>query len=894
MVIPIIIAGARAVGAVGRGIGSAGRSIKNHPVTQSVIQHPITQNIVQHPISQGVGRGVRGVGKMGLAGVGLGVAGAGMMGRLAIGSTRLGARAIGKTASAGILLFPILLWLFDFFIAGVNGVDLNIILGGGVDIVLKTIQGEIFLTFIVIYFIFKGRPQTAQAFIFPIAFIFLFALMWSLGKANLWVFIHLVFAFFVFTFLLKGFDKGTEVGTSHMVFLFVMAWDIFAFPSLAFFIPDNSGVIGIQFLDVLSNKLLFPIWIFYFFTFIEDSGIKKTLVSVLWIFYLGLFGFQAYDIYGEVLVETSGEEREAVLAAPKTFLATYSGLIKGWFTSQLQYAITGKVEENQFEPLGVYLENVQSADPRYYEDEDVIIWGSVTARTLDDPINIKVGCFVERDNYKLHADKVDPEKKFSVFTLEESDFACTFDETSVERGVLKTGSNRIKTFAEFNFETLAFLKVYFINRERQRAMAREGIDVFDEFAIADRNPVAVYTNGPAKIEMGTTSPLIGVSKDYIVRPSLDIKIDNREGWQGRINKLNELVLFLPEGIGFDPATSCNKRFVNYGLDTCDADEDPILDNCCKKDDKNCITCTDSCENFVKNECLDVCDGFINYNEGYGDCVSECSGEQKCIASCGVPVTTCNSKCAEDLFGDDCINCKRGLAIGSYNSCADTCIERNETCVETCDSFFVEGGQRYNGYALDVNDIKYRDESKDFEKGKLFRCRFEPDPSVVLGNAPITTKSFRVKVRYNYTVEKSVSVTIDKLPEKVEGDEGFVGPPLNLRGHAESGNMIIEWDLSINDGSGSKDIVGYRIYRKESLEAEWSKIGEALAGSTQFTDNGISLPAGTFLVGDFEYYYHVETVNKDGNWEKTDKMLGVIPPDTVDNTLDLPEENGVLA
>ena len=57
---------------------------------------------------------------------------------------------------------------------------------------------------------------------------------------------------------------------------------------------------------------------------------------------------------------------------------------------RVMYAVTGKVEENKYEPLGVYLENVKSLDPKYYARDTVTIVGTVKARTLDDPINIKL------------------------------------------------------------------------------------------------------------------------------------------------------------------------------------------------------------------------------------------------------------------------------------------------------------------------------------------------------------------------------------------------------------------------------------------------------------------------------------------------------------------------
>jgi hypothetical protein len=311
---------------------------------------------------------------------------------------------------------------------------------------------------------------------------------------------------------------------------------------------------------------------------------------------------------------------------------------------------------------------------------------------------------------------------------------------------------------------------------------REGRDVFDVYAIEDRSPIAVYTNGPAKIEMGTNSPLIGVSKDYIVQPSLDISLANREGWEGRINQLKELVLFLPEGVKMNPETSCNKKFVNYNLSVCG---DPLLSNCCEEGDENCMACTQSCEQFVKNECLEVCDGFTDADE--------------------------KSRCQAD------------------------CIDRETVCKKTCDSFFVEGGQKYNGYALDIEDIKFRDESKDFEKGKLFRCRFRPEPSEVLGNAPITTKSFRVKARYDYTVEKAVSVQIDKVPEELGevsvGDKTPSGMTIELLEPGPPESPVAK----LTGGPLGDNFVAYR--EKKNVERDGTITYEVSIGSESTSFSG---------------------------------------------------------
>ena len=711
MVIPLILGGiARGAALAGRGARWGLGPIKNHPasqwvannpMTQSIVNHPLTQKVVQHPATKIVG------GTAGLMG-GLALAAARRSHRAA---QKLGENEIGQKAAL-ILIFPVILTIIDYFY-GTNGIPLDSIFTGRLEII--ELLGRIgtsapYWAAVIIYWIMK-KPQSKEEWIFPLALFMLGFFTLTFGVGSRWVFLHSVFAVITFAYLLDGFNA--DIKGVHWAFLIMVFMDIFGLATINNLFPEtvlnldtkNQFLSGNISTDIFFNRLLVPYWFFFYLFQIRPGRIKTAIAIGLTLFYTG-YGLTSMVTPGS-LPDTVGldAQKEAAKKAGGKVIDTWRDTIASWLTGKIQYAVTGKVEENEFEPLGVYLENVQSADPRYYEDEDVIVWGTLKARTLDDPINIKVGCFVERDKKKTYASKTDPDKKFSVFALEEQDFACTFSKTLIgDKKPLRAGSNTIKAFADFNFETLAYLKTYFIDRERQRAMVREGLDPFKEFAIEDKSPIAVYTNGPAKIEMGTNNPLVSVSMGYIVEPSLDIKISNREGWQGRINQLEELVLFLPDGIDFNKDLSCNKKFVEYKLTNCEL----------------------SCAKFVEFECKKVCEGFTN------------------------PTNPENTE--------------------EKDRCDNACTERTRACEGACGSFFTEGDQLYNGYALDVTDIKYKDESKDFEKGKLFRCRFQPTANV-LGASPFTTKSFRVKARYDYTVEKPVSVGIDKLPEDKSGAPG---------------------------------------------------------------------------------------------------------------------------
>ena len=112
--------------------------------------------------------------------------------------------------------------------------------------------------------------------------------------------------------------------------------------------------------------------------------------------------------------------------------------------------------------------------------------------------------------------------------------------------------------------------------------------------------------------------------------------------------------------------------------------------------------------------------------------------------------------------------------------------QKEECENVCGSFFLEGSQNYNGYRLVIDETNNK-EYKDFDD-ILFRCRIVPDPTKVLGNSPISTKSIRVKARYNYTVEEAVKADIQETPEEKSG-EVHIGPPTELSGEIVDSNKV---------------------------------------------------------------------------------------------------------
>ena len=670
------------------------------------------QKVAQHPVSQGMARGAKNVKEVVSPRPKRVAAGAGLMGGLALrakgGATEAKQQldnASRKTLGIVFASFAVILWIIDLVnIPGLGGVYSGLNFNPEdfwanwfSKFTFGNVWFDIGLTLIVIYIVVRylGGEKPTGADIGSVSLFIITMLFFAANPG--WVAYPKAIFHFLFI-ILFGFiyvRQTNNLNAALITIVGLLLFDFFLFSTLFVFVEI------FKYISFLGTIIIF--W-----TFAQSvSGFTAILFTILVIFIIVVtYAAEGFSSRG-ILIEESDEERAPLSELFDRIgegIGNYQRQVASTLEARINYAITGQVEENQYEPLGVYLENVQSADARYYEDEDVIVWGTVKARTLDEPINIKIGCYANNDEEKK-ADKWDPEEEFQVFALEELDFACTFNRCKLEKdpecesATLKKGPNTITTFADFNFETLAYLKMYFINNERKRAMIREELDIFKEFDIKDKNPVPVYTNGPVAIEMGTSSPLVGVSDEEgtIVNPRFTISIENRPGWQGKITGLNELVLLVPNGVEIKSVEV--------------EDEKDIPD-----DEKTAGDCNRKFKVYDVSDCKNSCNN-LGQKEG---------GEEK----------ECDKQ--------------------------DEQYEQCEKCKEQCQLLLGGTPPAYKGYNMTEIDKFQDDETQRF---KRFNCKITPDTSV-LGNTPITTKYIRVKAKYNYKVEEPITVRVDECSTEV--------------------------------------------------------------------------------------------------------------------------------
>jgi soluble lytic murein transglycosylase-like protein len=325
-------------------------------------------------------------------------------------------------------------------------------------------------------------------------------------------------------------------------------------------------------------------WFYFALYLTRDRGgvflLLRIFVVLFWVFvfinfimtYLGYFeGMQT----GVTLFDQSKAAKNTVLSSMEGFKGLFSGAWEG-FVHGIDNMIVnqravftdayyvGVVEENEGEKLGVYLEDLTPAQGEFAYDEDIIVYGKVKTRTLDDEVNINLACYAEDDEDVDMEGDIYPPTTFTIFDLQEEEIDCTIDPQDKR---LDLGTTRVIFKVSFNFETIGYLKRYFTDRENLASATREGIDLLDQYEITDKNPQAKYTQGPVRLGIGPEQPLIGISETYPVNPRLGITLDSNTDWRGKIEEIHELIISMPNSMELDSDT-CNAKFIGFEIIDC--------------------------------------------------------------------------------------------------------------------------------------------------------------------------------------------------------------------------------------------------------------------------------------------------------------------------------------
>ncbi len=247
---------------------------------------------------------------------------------------------------------------------------------------------------------------------------------------------------------------------------------------------------------------------------------------------------------------------ESLATIPKNIQQTWNSTYNSIFNPDYYY--DGQQEETD-KPQGVYLEEMERGELIYREGNDVYVWARVTAKTLDEPIFVEVDCETELDidfdTIPLAGTIESGLDEFTVFSGVEKTIPCKFKN-------LPEGDYDVKFSARFGFSGSAKKEVYLMRRERlmndleSLYDRKDGPATKEEvlrelYDIENTEPESIFTTGPVGIGIETDKVPWDIGGENI-KPLFGVTIENLWTTGGKIERINNLVLNIPNTMKIEP------------------------------------------------------------------------------------------------------------------------------------------------------------------------------------------------------------------------------------------------------------------------------------------------------------------------------------------------------
>ncbi len=414
------------------------------------------------------------------------------------------------------------------------------------------------------------------------------------------------------------FDRSERHGGTYRALMFCAMLEL----GIPFIISKSSYIASLDFVRLYIANSFVVLTYFYYGLLFRGRDCELFLVKALrigvtlfWIFVFLSYALGSVAGYSNMDLDMADYSRlkaagviwdkamDGFTETGAAIAGTYRRIGDVWKLRQKQITSSyyiGQVDENEQEKIGVYLEEITPSKKEFYQDEPITIFALLQAKTLEDVINVDVSCYPTKSE-ELQG-YIYPDKTFEIFDLGEEEIDCSFDEYK-----FPVGGNKVTVAASFNFETIGYLKRYFTDRESYNAALRDGTDILSKYQITDKNPVARYTNGPVRLGIGPEAAVIGISPDYEIKPRLGVTLDANTLWDGKLNKIHEIIFIIPASMEFDLETCTDTNIQPYTQEQC-------VDSHRTYNTKTYRDCEDAgyVDSCLAEECTEEFDGYNTY------------------------------------------------------------------------------------------------------------------------------------------------------------------------------------------------------------------------------------------------------------------------------------------
>ncbi|MDO8481018.1 MAG: hypothetical protein Q7S65_04335 [Nanoarchaeota archaeon] len=216
---------------------------------------------------------------------------------------------------------------------------------------------------------------------------------------------------------------------------------------------------------------------------------------------------------------------------------------------------TGSVDANAKKKLGVFIEDVDKNPKKYTTADEIVAFATLTAENLVDPtgmpqepFDVHMRCFATDIGGKAIPGKIYPRADFRVEQYSVETIECSF-----QPGDLAVGRYELGFHADFPFLTEAYLKQYFVSKQRVDALRRlrqiiKDEDILKINDISELRPLAQNSAGPIQIKASDRIPAIMKLDNVSTTAFFGLLLEST--WQGGMN-INSLTLGVPEGVELD-------------------------------------------------------------------------------------------------------------------------------------------------------------------------------------------------------------------------------------------------------------------------------------------------------------------------------------------------------
>lgn len=329
------------------------------------------------------------------------------------------------------------------------------------------------------------------------------------------------------------------------------------------FVPE--WIPAIEYLAGLM-MVIAPFWVLVLF-FSTGQYPKLSMIYMFFWIFLIMFSFwpQVQDFAAEqgikglnpgmALAYTWEKTKEAWQNLTKAYERGAKAVASEWKRSLAMakgdyYA--GRVDEAAQRKLGVFLERMRSEQPSFEFGRPAVVFATMRAETLEQPLFITIDCFAEKGEKTYPASKILPQSEFEVFAFDQRDIDCVFDPNTLPPGTYKA-----KMVATFSFGTRAYIRSYFMREDRLREFRQQNINPLE--GVGEKRPSAVYTSGPVSISMGVGTQPVGLDAGKRL-PVWSVAVENR--WEGNVLEITNLFFFTPKGISLDEISGVPVRKVS--------------------------------------------------------------------------------------------------------------------------------------------------------------------------------------------------------------------------------------------------------------------------------------------------------------------------------------------